>query len=162
MANNSSNAGMMPAKELLLTAGLAKDMTDAEINDLLSIAEERTYARDTLIVQEDGKSRDLYLLRKGRATVRMALPTDREREEIVYTMRDGQAFGELALVDGCPRSASIKAEDEVTTYRFDFDRLSALLEEKPHIGYLLMRNIAAIISARMRNTNMLWRNSIIW
>ena len=84
------------------------------------------------------------------------------KEEIVYTMHDGQIFGELSLVDGSPRSASVKAQNKVRTCRFDFDILNELLEKKPRIGYLLMKNIAVIISARIRNTNMLWRNSLIW
>lgn len=162
MEPNSSEPKPVSAEQMLTLAGLTKDMTDQEVTELLSIAEERSYARGTLIVQEDSKSRDLYLLRQGRISVRIALPSNREREEIVYSMRDGQIFGELSLVDGCPRSATIRAEDDVVTLRFDFDNLSQLLESKPRIGYILMRNIAAIIAARMRNTNMLWRNSLIW
>ncbi len=162
MDTNSSGSKSVSVEEMLTLAGLTKDMTEDEVSELLSIAEERSYTRGTLIVQEDSKSRDLYLLRQGRISVRIALPSNLDREEIVYSMRDGQIFGELSLVDGCPRSATIRAEDDVVTLRFDFDNLSQLLESKPRIGYILMRNIAVIISARMRNTNMLWRNSLIW
>jgi CRP-like cAMP-binding protein len=65
-------------------------------------------------------------------------------------------------VDGSPRSATVQTDEEVLAYRFDYDRLSKLLTDYPRIGYILMRNIAAIIANRVRNTNMLWRNSLIW
>lgn len=158
MANNNDEQ----VKQILALAGITNEMTEEQIGQLVAMAEERTYSRGRLILQEDSKSRDLYIIVKGRASVLLSLPSECQREEIVYRMRDGQIFGELALVDGSPRSASIQADDEVITYRLPYEKLMALLEENPRIGYYLMRNIAAIISARMRNTNMLWRNSLVW
>ncbi len=156
------NDSQKDLRKILEDASLIRDLTDDEINALIEIAEEKRYARGTCIIIEDSKSRDLFVLTKGRATVRLSLPSDREKEEIVYTMRDGQVFGELSLVDGSPRSATIKAEDDVMTYRFDFEKLNNLMNANPRIGFIVMRNVASIISNRMRNTNLLWRNSLIW
>lgn len=156
--NDSDNT----AREILELAGLVKDMTEAEIAALVEVAEERLYTSGTAIVLEDSKSRDFFVIKSGRASVRLSLPSDFGKDEIVFMMRDGQIFGEFSLVDGSPRSATIKAEDDVSAYRFDFDYLTRLLDAQPRIGYILMRNIAAIISTRVRNTNMLWRNSLMW
>ena len=147
---------------LLETAGLIKDMSDEESMSLAGIAEERRYARGSVILREDSKTRDLFVICSGRVSIRLSLPTESGREEVIYTMREGQIFGELALVDGSPRSATVRAEEEVMACAYDYEKLTGLLEEQPRIGYLLMRNLAAIISARVRNTNMLWRNSLIW
>ena len=157
---NSDSAVLI--REALTKAGLITGMDQTEINDLLQIAEEREFSDGITIIREDSKTRDLYIVLKGRATVTLSIPSGELKEEIVYTMHDGQIFGELSLVDGSPRSASVIAQDKVTTCRFDFELLNTLLEKKPRIGYLLMRNIAVIIAARIRNTNMLWRNSLIW
>jgi len=159
---NNNQESLNAVREIMATAGLTKDMSDSEVNDLVKIAEEKHYVRGTPIILEDSKSRDLYVIVKGRASVRLSLPSSQEKEEIVYRMRNGEIFGELSLVDGSPRSATIKAEDDVITYRLDFYKLNKLLNDEPHIGYLMMRNIACIISSRMRSTNMLWRNSLIW
>lgn len=161
MANTNSDTAVS-IREAVTKAGLVRGMADAEINDLIQIAEEREYSPGTAIIKEDSKTRDLYIVLRGRATVTLSIPSFQQKEEIVYIMHDGQIFGELSLVDGSPRSASVIAQDSVKTCRFDYEILNALLESKPKIGYLLMRNIAVIIAARIRNTNMLWRNSLIW
>ncbi len=150
------------AEKTLRLAGLVRGMSEDEIQVLAAISEQKEFPKTAAIIQEDSKSRDLYVICCGRISVRLTLPAMVSKEEIVYTMRDGQIFGELALVDGSPRSATVRAEDDVTVLRFDFTKLSELLDNSPRIGYLLMRNIAAIIAARVRNTNMLWRNSLIW
>jgi len=147
---------------LLEMAGIINEMTSTEAETLASIAVERAYAKGSAILREDSKSRDLFIICTGRVSIRLSLPTETGKEEIIYTMRDGQIFGELALVDGSPRSATVKAEEEVVTCVYEYDRLVKLLDEHPRIGYLLMKNIASIISQRVRNTNMLWRNSLIW
>lgn len=160
---DSNNECSTPLRvQLLETAGLINEMTGAESAILSSIGEERAYPKGHVILAEDSKSRDLFVICHGRVSIRLSLPTESGKEEVIYTMRDGQIFGELALVDGSPRSATVKAEEEVITCAFDYDTLMNLLDQHPRIGYLLMRNIASIISQRVRNTNMLWRNSLIW
>lgn len=147
---------------LLKESGLVKDMSDKEIAQLAGVGEERRYTKGTTIIKEDSRSRDLYVVDTGRVSIRLTLPTETGREEVIYTMREGQIFGELSLVDGSPRSATVRAEEDVRALYFEFSKLSELLDREPRIGYYLMRNIAAIISQRVRNTNLLWRNSIIW
>lgn len=150
------------AKETLETAGIIKDLKDDEATAVLRLAREEHFARGVAILREDSKSRDLFIIRDGRVSVRVKMPSEFGKEEVIYQMRDSQIFGELSLVDGSPRSATVFADDDVVVYRFDYGKLTKLLEDQPRIGFVLMRNIAAIIADRVRNTNMLWRNSLIW
>ena len=161
MVDTNSDSAVL-IREALTKAGFNTGMDVTEVDDLIGIAEEREFSNGIIIIREDSKTRDLYIILKGRATVTLSIPLGKLKEEVVYTMHAGQIFGGLALVDGSPRSASVLAQNKVKTCRIDYDVLNALLEAKPRIGYLLMKNIAAVISARIRNTNMLWRNSLIW
>ena len=147
--------------ELIGKAGLTGDLNPDEALALARLAEERRYPRRGVILRETARTRDLYVIRSGTVSVRMTLPAS-SSSEAIYTLRDGQAFGELSLVDGAPRSATIQAEDAVTVYRFDFDRLSEFLDAHPRIGYILMRNLAGIIASRVRSTNLMWRNTMMW
>jgi len=145
-----------------LSSHMTDNMIEHDIDELMKIAEERSYNSGKTIISEDARTRDLYIVHQGKASVKISLPSDVGHQEFVYAMRDGQIFGELSLLDGSPRSATVIAETEVITFRFDYDQLMELLNEQPRIGYYLMRNLAIIISARMRNANMLWRNSMMW
>jgi len=148
--------------ELLAAAGLSKDMSRDELTALVRLAEEKRFSKGAAIIRENSKTRDLYIIQEGKVSIQLKIPVELGKDEVIYTMRDGQIFGELALVDGSPRSASVKAEGEVVVFCFDYGRLSALLDERPRIGYILMRNMATIIANRVRNTNLMWRNLMIW
>jgi CRP-like cAMP-binding protein len=143
-------------------SGLTQGMTSEEIAELARIPQEKHFLKGAVILHEDSKSRDMYLIHEGRVSIQVSLPGGGAQEEVMYSMRDGQLFGELSLVDGAPRSASVRAEENVTVYQFDYEKTIALLDANPRIGYRLMRNLAGIISNRVRSTNMLWRNTLIW
>ncbi len=148
---------------LLNHTGLADNLDVEDVKALASLSKELTYSAGTTILQEDGKSRDLYLIQIGRVSIGLNIPMeDGTKKEIIFTLRDGQVFGEMSLVDGSPRSATVKAEDDSIIYRIGYSDLISYLEEHPKVGYAFMRNIAAIIATRTRSTNMLWRNLMIW
>ena len=78
----------------------------------------------------------------------------------IATLKRGETFGELSLVDGYLRSATAKAVDKVTVLSFPNDKLESLMESDPRAGYRIMRNIANVLSSRIRNTNMKLRNAL--
>ncbi|MDP8228629.1 MAG: cyclic nucleotide-binding domain-containing protein [Candidatus Electryoneaceae bacterium] len=149
-------------KELLKASGLTKDMLPEEIESIITLSEEQSFPKGTVILREVESSRDMYVIKSGRVSIRLSIPCAQENDEIILILRDGQIFGEMSLVDGSPRSASVMAEDEVIVYIMDYQKLSELLETTPRIGYIFMRNIASIIASRTRSTNMLWRNLMTW
>jgi len=140
-----------------------RDIPDEDVRSLASVSSRHNYPQGSVILREDDSSRDLYLIRKGRVSIALNItPADEERKEIIFTLRQGELFGEMSLVDGSPRSASVNAEDNVVLYRLDYEDLIQYLENNPSIGFLFMRNVAGIIAGRTRSTNMLWRNLMIW
>ncbi len=160
----SSNSGcnLDQIKETLKNSGLGVDLKVEELELLAELATEHHYRKGARILKEDARSRDLYLIHQGRVSVRLKLPSEFGREEAIYQIRDGQVFGEFSMVDGSPRSATVNADDEVIAYQFDHSSLMQLLDNNPRIGYVIMRNMAKIIASRVRNTNMLWRNTLVW
>jgi CRP-like cAMP-binding protein len=162
MASKMIDEKLQEVRNILKNSGLGRGLTDDELAQIADLAIERSFVKNSRILREDSKSRDLFMIVDGRVSVRLKLPSEFGREEAIYQIREGQVFGELSLVDGSPRSATVFADDDVKTFQFDHAELMQLLEDNPRIGFVMMRNLASIIAHRVRNTNMLWRNSLVW
>ena len=114
---------------------------------------------DQVIVEEDKRGTHCFFMLSGRVDIEIRSPFGSATQKIA-TIKRGEMFGELSLVDGFLRSATARASDEVVALGFDNERLEALMEEDPRIGFLVMRNLANVLSSRIRNTNLRLRNAL--
>ncbi len=76
----------------------------------------KRYARDEVVFHRDDPAGHLYVIVAG--TVKISLPDENGREVVVAIERGGDAFGELALFDDSPRSATVTALTETEVLRF--------------------------------------------
>ena len=83
--------------------------------------------------------------------------------KIIATMRRGQSFGEVALVDEGLRSASAcAAQKETRLLIIPRDKLIMLCETYPQLGYRLMYNLAADLAMKIRNTDLRIREQLLY
>jgi ATP-binding cassette subfamily B protein len=97
-------------------------LSDAAIRDLLGCLETREYVEKEVIVREGDSGDAFYILRSGAATVVKKSQGGR----VVNRLQPGDFFGELALLTGKPRAATVIAEEAAIVFRLekrDFDRL---------------------------------------
>jgi SulP family sulfate permease len=128
---------------------ILRDFTAHEIDLLDRKLTTETFDKGDTIVKEGDTDRRLFLLVKGLVGVRIHLPqSDRSKRLITYSA--GVTFGELAFLDGSPRSAEVRAEEDSETYVLRPDDFSLLQQENPAIAVKLIRNIALEISERLR------------
>ena len=111
-----------------------------------------TFAPGTLIFTQGGPPDAAFLLEAGRVDVVLDLPGT-ERKLKLQSLSAGSVFGEMALIDPQPRSASVIAQDTVHCYCLSVDALLRLKREHSHIAFSLLANIAVIFSERLRATN---------
>ena len=108
---------------------------------LAEIGKRRTYAADEAIVREGSTGTALYVVLKGRGRV--------ERNgEIIGQVATGDFFGELALIEEHPRSATVVAAEETDCLLFPAWEFTALLEEHPEIAVPIMRALIARLHRR--------------
>ncbi len=74
------------------------------------------------------------------------------RERVVITISRGLHFGEMALLDGEPRSASAKAATDVTLLVLSRTNFDQLVEDYPAMGVKMLRSVGRMISRRLRMT----------
>lgn len=118
--------------------------------------------KGTIILQENYPGDEMYLISRGSVDVLvdpaiLGLETD-VRPTTVATLRRGQTFGEVVLIDGGLRSAAVRiAEDHTVLLLIPRDDLIRLCEEDYELGYLIMRNIAADLACKIRGTDLMVR-----
>ena len=115
--------------------------------DLASLAQDFTTRRfqqgETIFFQGD-PGQALYLIETGR--VRIYVQDDSGQESSVIYYSAGDMFGELAAIDGLPRSASARAADEIIVHGLSRERLRAHLLASPQLAY----NFMQALSVRVR------------
>jgi CRP/FNR family cyclic AMP-dependent transcriptional regulator len=140
---------------------LFKGLNDEEVNLIASTCYEKKYEGGTIIFKEQSKGTGMFILLKGQVDIQMSMGID-EEPVTVHVIREGEVFGELSLVDAAPRSATARAAGEVIAFILEAEKFENLSRENSRIGYTVMRNIALIVTARLRETNIKYTESLIW
>ena len=138
----------VPLELMEITAGLTEQEMEALRSRLIS----ESYGKSSVIFSEGDLARDLYMLSKGTVSVKMRLPHN-ARLNRLFTFTSGVIFGEMALLDGNPRSAGVYAEDDCELYRLPLSSFESLRNEMPHLAFKLMQNMAKILSMRLRRVS---------
>ena len=110
---------------------LFRDLDAAELTTLAGTVGTRRFARGEVIFHRGDPGDALYIVLTGR--VKISSPSDTGVEAILTTLRPGEWFGALALLDGAPRSASATAVDATDTLILPRDRFRQLVDDEPSI-----------------------------
>lgn len=146
--------------EVLKRSDMFAGLTDEQLARLEALATSQSYREGDVIVEEDQKGARCYFVSAGRVDIEIRPPFSGRAAQKIATIKSGECFGELSLVDGFLRSATARAIEAVEVVSFDNAALEELMEEDPRIGFRIMRNIASVLSARIRTTNMKLRNAL--
>ena len=121
-----------------------------EISLLLLCAEKVSYEKGEIIFREKDIGLHFYAVLSGDIIIR------REKSgRKIRTLKPGQIFGEMAVLDGHPRSASAIAASRVELYAFDGRRL---LDNFPFLSVKLLRFMARNITKHLREADELIDN----
>jgi CRP-like cAMP-binding protein len=100
----------------------------------------------------------LWLLTKGSVSVRMALPG---RTDVrVASLAMGTVVGEMAVLGGTYRSASVEADDEVECFELGDGAFRRLLDEHPRLASKILANLAREMARRVRLTSEYLRRAL--
>ncbi len=126
---------------------LFAELDDRELASIAAVAKTRRYAKDDVIIHADETGDVFCLIRSGRVKVTMTSPEG--KEIILSVLGPGDFFGEMALLDEGPRSATViatEALEVVTIWRSDF--LQILSE-----NFSICRKVLAELSRRLRTAS---------
>lgn len=120
-------------------------LSRADRETITSHAKFRTVPKNTILITEGDESDSLYVILSGKVKVYL---NDEEGREVVLNMQGpGDYFGELALMDTAPRSASVMALEPSRVSIISKADFEECLSRNPQIGFRLMKAMARRIRA---------------
>ena len=154
---------------ILREVGIFQDLDEERLKRVAGICQERTYEMGTLIFAENTASQELYVIAQGAVDIQVdpaILGIEREGlpgPTTITTLQRGQVFGEVALADEGLRSASARCASKTARLLvISREDLIRLCEEDSWLGYLVMRNVAAELALKIRHTDLMVREQLLW
>lgn len=109
------------------------------IGQLAGAASLYRFAEGDTLISQGGEDNDMFLLVEGAVNV---LVTIDGKEVLVASMQAGDYFGEMSLLTGEPRTATIRAATAGAAYRIHREAIAPLIASDPELMALLSRNLA--------------------
>ena len=151
----------MISTEILKSFGLFSGLGQSELAGIAKLCRERTYESGSVIFTIGGSATDVYLLETGKVDIQIEFKIhDYEVMTTVYTVGKGEIFGWSALVPPHRLTASARCEGKADVIMINGKELMEFLEKDRHIGYVVMKNLSALISSRLASTTIALRHEI--
>jgi CRP-like cAMP-binding protein len=145
MAQRTSDKSLDAA--LLKKVPLFAEFSDGDRTAVAALMVARRYPKHAVLVYEGDAGDALFIVVKGNVAVTRV--SNDGKETILTILREGDFFGEMGVLDGSPRSATIKAIGEVDAAMLPRKDFLDLLGKSPHMSLSLV----LALSSRLRETN---------
>lgn len=141
----------MASDELILRKALKlvhlfEGFSEQDARDFIACATRFDAAAGDAVIREGERGQDMFVVVAGNLrVVKAAVGAEQE----LAVLEPGETFGEIALLDSGPRSASVVAITPATLLRFERKHLVKI----PAVSLKLYRNLATMVAARLRDTS---------
>jgi CRP-like cAMP-binding protein len=150
---------MSEAKEFLRTLDMFNGLSDEELSSVAALCSEASYKVGDIILNLNDPTENFYLIRSGTVQIitNPDIPETKPElaDAVMINLGEGQSFGEMGLVDRGARSATVRAGSDTEVYAINCNQFQELCYEDTYLGFLVMRNIAADLSFKLRYRNLI-------
>lgn len=145
--------------EKLRSQPLLKGLNDSELAQFADELAVENYSPGSFILREGEKGKDIYFVVEGSVSF---VKADEQGHHLleVHKGSKGAVFGEMAFIDGNPRSVSVKAIDPTTVLKFTPKEGRSDSATKDHLEALVYRNGVKLSLDNLRNTNRNYAQSL--
>ncbi|MDD5712977.1 MAG: cyclic nucleotide-binding domain-containing protein [Smithellaceae bacterium] len=148
---------------LLQETELFSGLRIEQIAKVLDIAKKVDFAAEEIVMREGDVGDEMYVILNGTVEVVKSLilssiyeDEEAEKKNKVFTRLDEKnhaVFGEISLLEGQKRTATIKTVTDCSLYRISRNDFLALAGKDPELGFGIMFNLAKILAARLRKAD---------
>ena len=137
-----------PVHKVLEKIPIFKNLSNQELSEIVRLTHERTYKKNEYIFKKLAPAEGMYVILDGTVEIK-----DSDSETIFAFLESGDFFGELALLDEEPRSASSIATQPSRMIGFFRTDLLTLMKRDPELGNKILMNLSRVLGERLRKTN---------
>lgn len=137
--------------ELMKELPVFESLNTGELVQIERVLHERQYGPGEVIFNEGEPGAGLYIIKRGEISIRKKIEGGDTIQLAVIPERS--FFGELALLDEMPRSASAHALVQSTLYGFSKPDLEHMLERNQRLGIKIIMNLSKLVSRRLVKAN---------
>jgi CRP-like cAMP-binding protein len=150
---------MSDIKEFLTQLDMFNGLSERELSSVAALCTPVSYKAGDIILNIKDPADSFCLIRSGNVQIITnpdVLETKPELLAMVtVNLGKGQSFGEMGLVDRGARSATVRAGSDTNVYIVNCDEFLSLCQKDTHLGFVVMRNIAADLSFKLRYRNLM-------
>jgi HD-GYP domain-containing protein (c-di-GMP phosphodiesterase class II) len=125
------------------------DIADADLRQVAEIIKEKAYPRGAVIIEEHTEADRFFIIFRGK--IEIAKRLENEERFVLSVQSDGDFFGEMALLDEQPRSATATALEPTTVMEIMRKDFETLLYKAPMLAFRIIKELVS----RLRETNAL-------
>lgn len=134
--------------ECLQLVPIFSDLPEEVIEQVLLVGNKKTYAKESVILVEEEVGTALFVIIKGK--VKVSRSSTDGREVILSILSDSDFFGEMSILDGLNRSATVVALEDTELFIIQRKEFLDLLNKHPEITIALLSEL----TQRLRNADM--------
>ena len=139
---------------------LFKSLTEREFKIVTSRLKKVIYSAGDVIIKEGDIGNEMYIFESGKVKITRKLTLrvagrwgEAEKAMDVLDSNQVSFFGEMSLVTGAPRSATITAITDCVLYTLTKKDLEDIAKRYPEIGYKIMKEVATVLAKRVQKLN---------
>jgi len=135
-------------RRFLMNVPIFQGLKKGDITFLINILQERTYIKGETLFNEGDIGRALFIVVDGKVNLTRNVPG--VPPVLLAEVRPGEIFGEMALLEEMPRTATAIAAEKTVVLMLFKSRLDALLYDYPKAGVFIIHYLARTLSSRLR------------
>ena len=138
----------LPFTGILLRVPIFENLSKHELTSIDRILHRREYLPDEIIFRQGEPGMGMYVVQQGK----VAIVSEPQNQQL-YEMQEGDFFGEVALLDEGPRSATAVARTNCTLLGFFQPDLFDLINRNPRLGVKVVLSVARHVGVRLRQAD---------
>ncbi|HLP15897.1 MAG TPA: cyclic nucleotide-binding domain-containing protein [Bacteroidota bacterium] len=138
-------------EEVLAKISVFESLKPKELRQVAAIVHRRRYKSGEYIVRQNDPGLGMYVIESGEVSVMLE---ENGSTKQLASLCEGEFFGEIALLDESPRSATVIAQTESALIGFFRPDLFDIIEKSPATGLKIVLRLAEMLGERLRNSNL--------